>query len=284
LDEQCHSALRQPAANSQIRAAPTTRDTQFLEGFRRMLMKPAFHESATPAGAATAAADHLLERLEAIRRENGRVTLAVSGGSTPRLMFEQIAKREFDWKDVHIFWVDERCVPPDHADSNYRMTREALLAPIELPAEQVHRIEGELSPEISAGRYVSVIREFFGLAPEELPRFDIVHLGMGSDAHTASLFPGESLILERKHVAASVYSAARDSHRVTLLPGVVLNAAETFFLVTGEDKARPLRDLFEEPLEPLLRPAQLFARESTNVRWFVDRAAAQGFGGVADRD
>jgi 6-phosphogluconolactonase len=242
-------------------------------------VKPAHHESATPAGAAIAAAEHLIERLQTIRLEKGRAMLAVSGGSTPRLMFEHLAKRKFDWKDVHMFWVDERCVPPDHADSNYRMTREALLAPLGLPNEQVHRVEGELSPELAVDRYVSGIRKCFGLAPEELPRFDMIHLGMGSDAHTASLFPGEALIFERKHIAASVYSAARDSHRVTLLPGVLLNAAETFFLVTGEDKARPLREVFEEPLEPLLRPAQLFARQGQNVRFFLDRAAAQGLGG-----
>ena len=240
-------------------------------------MKPVFHEAGSPADAAKSAAEFLLAQANAAVQRRGRAAIAVSGGSTPRLMFEGLASRGCDWKNVHIFWVDERCVPPGHSESNYRMTREAFLDPCGFPAEQVHRIEGELPPQQAADRYVALIQEFFQLQPDELPRFDVVHLGMGADAHTASLFPGESLILDRKHIAASVYSAARDSHRITLLPGVLLDARSAFFLVTGDDKAEPLRRLLHEPFDPLARPAQLFANEMPDVRWFLDQAAARGF-------
>ncbi len=239
-------------------------------------MTPDYLASPTPRKAAESAAHHLLGRLRVALDRKGWAAIAFSGGSTPRLMFEHLAGLDFDWTGVHIFWVDERCVPQDHAESNYRMTRQALLEPLRFPGEQVHRIEGELSPEQAADRYVSTLHEFFELREDDLPRFDIIHLGMGADAHTASLFPGESLILDRKHVAAAVYSAARDSYRVTLLPGVLLHAAEIFFLVTGKDKSETLLSLFMETFDPLALPAQLMAHEGSNVRWFLDEAAAEG--------
>ena len=238
-------------------------------------MPPNCHVSSDKAAAASTAADHILQSLAAALAERPTATLAVSGGSTPKLMFEAMAAAEFDWRRVHVFWVDERCVPPDHPDSNFGMTRRAWLDSVALPAEQVHRIEGEREPQQAAADYEADIRRFFKLDEDGLPRFDVVHLGMGPDSHTASLFPGESLIDDRRGIAASVYAASKQSYRVTLLPGVLLSANETVFLVSGSDKAEPLRDVFQELLDTSLRPVQLFARQSKNVHWFLDNGAAE---------
>ena len=186
------------------------------------------HVSATKQAAAEAAGSHILERLAAARRVGGRATLAVSGGSTPRLMFQAMAGAGFDWAGVHIFWVDERCVRPDHADSNYGMTKEALLDAIAIAPARVYRIRGECEPAEAASLYCQEIDDAFGLhekAPGTMPRFDVIHLGMGPDAHTASLFPGETLIGDREGLAASVYAVSKENWRVTLLPGVLLAAA-----------------------------------------------------------
>ena len=237
-------------------------------------MNPRFHIAQGKEQAASAAAEFAVDRLAQALKEREKVTLAVSGGSTPRLMFEHLAAGQFDWRRVHIFWVDERCVPPDHTDSNYRMVREALLEPTGIEAGQVHRIEGELQPEEAASRYGAAISEFFQLEEGGLPRFDVVHLGMGADGHTASLFPGSPLIHEQAGIAAAAYAASRDSHRVTLLPRPILAARSVFFLVAGADKAATLQRVLAGPANPADLPAQRIAREREDIEWFVDQTAA----------
>jgi len=186
-------------------------------------------------------------------------TLAVSGGSSPRKMFEWMAAQDFDWSKLHLYWVDERAVPPDHADSNYRMTREALLDTVR--PGSVHRILGELPPAEAATRYTM-----------ELPaRFDVVHLGMGADAHTASLFPGLAEIEDREGRAAAVWVPKLNAHRVTLLPRMILDAGEIAVLAAGADKAKTLLEVFTEPRDPIVRPIQM-ALDRAN--WFLDPAAA----------
>jgi 6-phosphogluconolactonase len=138
----------------------------------------------------------------------------------------------------------------------------------------VHRIEGEREPPVAAKRYANDLVESCGLAEGEAPRFDVLHLGMGDDAHTASLFPGEPLILDRSGLVGSVYASAKKSYRVSLLPNVLLHAAHVVFLVTGADKAKPLKAVLEGPQDFLAYPAQLVDRQAENVVWFVDRAAA----------
>jgi 6-phosphogluconolactonase len=219
--------------------------------------------------AAAACAQHLVDRLDAVLSGAPRAALAVSGGSTPRLMFDAMAKLSIDWKRVHLFSVDERCVPPDDALSNYRMTREHLLDRIHIPAENVHRIRGEVEPENAAREYALSIERFFGSTPQ----FDLVQLGMGADGHTASLFPGSPLIGDREGVARAVYAESMRQWRVTLLPGVLLAAREAVFLVSGLDKAETLRQVRTGPLDPSRLPAQIVARAHPNVAWFVDEAA-----------
>ncbi|MBN2046261.1 MAG: 6-phosphogluconolactonase, partial [Anaerolineaceae bacterium] len=140
----------------------------------------------------------IAERIRAA--EGQRFTLAVSGGSTPKRMFQHLARETLNWSKVHLFWVDERCVPPDHAESNYRMTAENLLSDVNLPAGQIHRMRGELLPAAGAEVYETELKSFFGA--DALPRFDLILLGMGDDGHTASIFPDSPLLDEKDRWAA----------------------------------------------------------------------------------
>jgi 6-phosphogluconolactonase len=228
-----------------------------------------------PPAAAKACGDEILDILEKARRERGRAMLAVSGGSTPRLMFQAMAKRSFDWSNVQVFQVDERCVPPDHELSNFRMTREALLDSAGIEENQFHRIRGELAPEDASRLYVEDIRQSFNLAPGELPVFDAIQRGMGPDAHTASLFPGEPLIRDRTGIAAAVYVEKAYvekmmQHRVTLLPGVLERARHTLCLATGDEKAEALRQVLRGAFDPVNVPSQI---KSADTVWYIDKKA-----------
>lgn len=222
--------------------------------------------------AAEACAQYAAGILEATLSRQGRATFALSGGSTPKLLFGRLASCGIRWDRVQFFWVDERPVPPDDPQSNYRLAREHLLLPARVPPRNVHRIEGERPPDEAAQRYTEEIRDFFRLGPAELPRFDVVQCGLGADGHTASLFPGSPLLEDRDRIAAAVYAEAPRQWRVTLLPGVLLAASHTVFLVTGEDKARAVRNTFREPYNPQRYPAQIASGDG--VVWFLDRAAA----------
>jgi 6-phosphogluconolactonase len=226
---------------------------------------------ADPTAAAQACGAAIFEILESACRERGTATLAVSGGSTPRLMFEWMATQDFDWSRTDLFWVDERCVPVDDERSNYRMTREALLNAIDPAPSRIHRIQGELTPDEAALLYRDDIARSFRLEPGELPVFDAVQRGMGPDGHTASLFPGEPLIANRTGIAAAVWVEKFKQHRVTLLPGVLERARQTLCLVSGQDKAEALHRVLRGPLDPLQVPSQIASKTMT---WFVDTDAA----------
>jgi len=225
-----------------------------------------------PAAAAEACGTAIFELLARARSLRGRATLAVSGGTTPRIMFEWMARQAFDWTAVHLFWVDERCVPADDAQSNYRMTRESLLDTIALGPDQVHRVPVELEPAAAAAAYAGEIRRVLGLPDGELPVFDVLQRGMGPDAHTASLFPGEALIADRTGIAAAVWVEKFGQYRVTLLPGVLERARTTLCLVTGADKAAALREVLEGTGEVLQVPSKL---SSPEMLWFLDAAAVR---------
>jgi 6-phosphogluconolactonase len=225
-----------------------------------------------PQAAAEACGDRILEILAQARRERGRATLAVSGGSTPRLMFEAMAKRQFDWRGIEIFQVDERCVPPDHTLSNFRMIRESLLSAISIDESQFHRMQGELAPAEAAALYADEIRGSLGLGSGELPVFDVIQRGIGPDAHTASLFPGEPLINDRTGIVASVWVEKMGQHRITLLRGVLERARHTLCLAAGADKAESLQWVLERPFDPLMFPSQI---ASANTVWYVDKSAGR---------
>jgi 6-phosphogluconolactonase len=224
--------------------------------------------------AAEACAGYVAARLEEALSGKEYATLALSGGLTPKPMFESLAARRVPWPQIHLFWVDERAVPPTDAQSNFKLAAEALLMPARVPQRNIHRIHAELMPEVAARRYAAEIRDFFGLELGEMPGFDVMHRGIGPEAHTASLFPGEPLIEDREEIAAALYVEKLGQWRITLLPGVIEAARNTVMLVAGTDKAEAVRATFHEPYEPRRHPAQLASLHGRAVVWFLDQAAA----------
>jgi 6-phosphogluconolactonase len=239
-----------------------------------MTVQSFVYESAD--SASVACARKALELLESTLFSQPRAALAVSGGSTPKRMFAEMAQSRFNWTNVHLFWVDERCVPPTDSQSNYKLAKDYFIDAARFPAANVHRIQGELAPTDAAKLYAADIRSFFEL-PETggpMPRFDVIHRGLGPDAHTASLFPGEPLIDDRKNLAAAVYAEKFHQWRVTLLPGVLEAARHTLMLAAGSDKAEPLKSVLREPYDPKKYPAQITTYDGAGVIWFLDKAAA----------
>jgi 6-phosphogluconolactonase len=227
--------------------------------------------AAGASAAAEACAERVTELLGDALSHRETASFAVSGGSTPKLLFDKLAAGAVPWDRVHLFWVDERCVPPTDDASNYKLAYAHLIAPAHIPEANIHRIYGEMDPHEAAARYVADIRGFFHLDGAELPRFDVVHRGMGPDAHTASLFPGSPLTEDRTGIAAAVFAPQFNQWRVTLLPGALEAARNTVLLVAGADKAEALRAVFHDAYDPKKHPAQIGARQAL---WFVDRAAA----------
>jgi 6-phosphogluconolactonase len=217
------------------------------------------------------AAGHCAAQILQYLSESPRPTLAISGGSSPRAMFEVFATIPFFWSRVQLFWVDERCVPPTDAQSNFKLANDTWLAPAKFPLANIHRVQTERDPEGAAETYAGELRLVFG---EGIPQFDVIHRGMGPDAHTASLFPGEPLIDDRTGLAAAVFVEKLNSHRVTLLPAVLLAAKHTVMLVAGADKAQPLADVLYGPHDPKQFPCQLTERDGGDVVWFLDPEAA----------
>lgn len=237
-------------------------------------MPDSLRVSATPEEAASACAAYVIEILSEAQKAQPSVTFAISGGSSPKPMFSKLAQSDLDWSNIHFFWVDERCVPPTDNQSNFKMADEALLSPAAIPKYNIHRIHGELTPDEAAVQYVQEIRRFFQLPEHELPVFDLIHRGIGPDAHTASLFPGEPLIANRTGIAAAVWVEKMRSHRVTLLPGVLLAARRTVLQVAGPDKAEPVHNILKGPEDPFQFPGQIATRGSDKAVWFLDQAAA----------
>ena len=177
------------------------------------------------------------------------------------------------WNAIHFFWGDERHVPPDHPDSNFRMAREAMLDRVPVPAENVHRIPAERpDAQRAAAEYEATLRSFFALASGEWPRCDLILLGLGKEGHTASLFPGGDAVRERERLVVAPWVEAQKTFRITLTPPVLNQARRAMFLVSGEEKAEALHAVLEGPREPERYPAQIV---EGNRLWMVDRAAAR---------
>ena len=236
------------------------------------------HTYADPKETAGFCAQHILALLEDASAGGSNASLAVSGGSTPRLLFEAFARAQFDWTRVHLFWVDERAVPPNHEQSNYRLAERNFLLPAHFPVRNVHRVQAELRPELAAERYVRDLHAFFGTVPGDVPAFNVIHQGMGPDAHTASLFPGEPLIDDRETLVAAIWNEKMSQWRITLGPVVLLAARHTVMLVTGTDKRDALSHVFHSEYSPREYPTQIM-RNAHSVTWYLDRAAAEGLDG-----
>ena len=224
-----------------------------------------------PSAVARAGAERFAAAAERAIAASGRFAVALAGGSTPRATYQILAQAFRDliaWEKVEIFFGDERCVPPEHPDSNYRMAREALLDRVPLAADHVHRIPGELPPEEAARDYQATLERVLGPAP----RFDLVLLGMGKDGHTASLFPGTTALAEREKKVAAVHVTQLDTWRVTLTAPVLCAAAEVVVMTVGDEKADALALALDGPDGAV--PIQLVRPTSGKMAWLVDRAAA----------
>jgi len=227
------------------------------------------------AALADAAARHVVESAQAAIQARGAFSIALSGGSTPRELHRRLASppllEQTDWSHVHVFFGDERCVPPDHADSNYRMAYETLLSRVPVPEAQIHRMKGELQPAEAASDYEQQLHAFFGNEP---PRLDLILLGMGDNGHTASLFPGLTAVHEQQRWVVAEYVGEVSMWRITLTPYVINLGREALFLVSGSGKAAMLRSVLEGPFAPDERPAQIVRPSPGEVMWLVDAAAA----------
>ncbi len=236
------------------------------------------HVFSTPNALAEAAAVYVTHLAHAAISEHGGFSLALSGGSTPRALHTRLAHEPWrdavDWGRVHVFWGDERCVPPDHPDSNYRMARETLLDHVPILPAQVHRLRGELPPDQAAAAYEAELRGLFPSAP--WPAFDLVLLGMGDDGHTASLFPDTAALAETERWAVANHVEKLDAWRLTLTAPAINHAAHVAFLVAGAAKAERLREVLRGPYQPTVLPSQLIRPASGQLDWFVDLAAASG--------
>jgi len=209
-------------------------------------------------------------------RERGRYTVALSGGSTPRGLHQELVanfSKQLPWDKVFFFWGDERHVPPDFPESNFRMAKETLLSKLPIPTDNVFRMAGDLpDANQAAGIYEQTLREFFRPASGRFPRFDFILLGIGSDGHTASLFPGTKALEENQRFAVGNWVDQHSTWRITLTYPVLNNAANVIFLVEGSGKAEIVRKALKDPAENL--PCQGVHSENGELMWYLDQAAA----------
>ena len=231
----------------------------------------------TLAAASWAASTHFedLARIKAIERQPFAV--ALSGGSTPQVLYQILGSPTFagrvQWANVHLFQVDERCVPPEHPQSNYRMIRETLLTDSPLPVANFHRMQAErMDRERASKEYAEEISRVLKPGPGEFPRFGLILLGMGQDGHTASLFPGSAALNEEAAWVCPNYIEALNMYRLTVTFPILNAAANVLFLVAGKEKAEILKQVLEGP--PKRFPVQSVQPANGRVSWFLDEAAA----------
>lgn len=221
---------------------------------------------------ARAAAENFVAHAREAIAARGKFTVALTGGTTPKDTYEMLGTEEYasqvDWPRVQIFWGDERAVPPDHKDSNYRMVREALLDHITIPEDSVHRMHGEAEPVASAAAYEQRIADIVG------DRFDLVHLGMGGDTHIMSLFPGSSALAEKTKRVVGHYAESVGMWRITMTAPVVNAARHITFIVAGADKADAVARVLEGPRDPDTIPAQIVEPTNGEVLWLIDIPAS----------
>lgn len=227
-------------------------------------------------GLSRAAAELFVAQAVQSIRERDHFLTALNGGSTPTRLFQLLAsdfRRQVEWKDVHVFWGDERCVPPDDPGSSYGQARQALLRHVPIPEANLHRVKGELGPEDASQDYARVLKEFAS-PPFNWPRFDLVFLGMGEDGHTASLFPGSPVEASEPTLPVTAHYQDRPANRVTLTPLVFNTARVIAFMAAGEKKVQTFAEVQSDRYNPERYPAQRIAPRDGRLIWLVDAAAA----------
>jgi 6-phosphogluconolactonase len=226
------------------------------------------------------AAEYFIHLAEEAVARSARFTVALAGGSTPRSVYALLGSTGYQeripWHQVHLFWGDERCVPPDHPESNYRMVRESLLAKIKIPSENVHRMPGEKEPGVAALEYEAMLKEFFHLSRSSFPRFDLILLGIGEDGHTASLFPQSDAVAEVERLVVASRAQQKDLYRLTLTLPVLNHAADVVFLVAGESKAAIVKKLTQTKAGASLLPAARVRPHHGRLSWLITQDAAAG--------
>jgi 6-phosphogluconolactonase len=227
-----------------------------------------------------AAAAQFISSTRTAAATTGRSAVGLSGGSTPKGLYTLLAtaayREQIPWPQVHLFWGDERCVPPDHPESNYRMVRESLLSKLDIPQKNVHRMAGEKDPELAAAEYEQELSNFFQLSDAGTPRFDLILLGLGDDGHTASLFPESEALEDMKHLVAAVHVEKLASHRLTLTLPVLNNAAQIVFLVAGENKSVVLEKILRTGSRSSTLPAARVQPVDGQLTWLITEDAAAG--------
>jgi len=227
---------------------------------------------------ARAAAEQFIRIADESIKLRGRFAVALSGGATPKTMYEQLASAEMvgrvKWNRVYVFWGDERCVPPGDVVSNYRLAYESLLLHAPIPPQNVHRIHGELPPERAAHEYERRLADFFSLVHKDPPRFDLLLLGMGANGHIASMFPNATALHEKGRTVVEQYVEELQTWRITITPPVINRAANVTFLVSGQEKADLMRAVLNGPYQPDRFPAQIVNLVAGRLVWMVDDAAA----------
>lgn len=222
------------------------------------------------------AAELFVERAAESIAARGRFLTALNGGGTPNRLFQLLAteyREKIDWQHVHVFWGDERCVPPGEVGSSYGQAREALLDHVPIPASNIHRVKGELEP-VEASRDYALTLSGFASPPLDFPRFDLVYLGMGEDGHTASLFPGSPLDVTEPALPVTAQYQDRPANRVTLTPLVFNQARTVVFMAAGEKKAATLAEVLSDRYDPERLPAQRISPKKGSLIWLVDGEAA----------
>ncbi|MGP6159371.1 MAG: 6-phosphogluconolactonase [Vulcanimicrobiaceae bacterium] len=232
-----------------------------------------FIVAADEAALAKAVAEHVVEVAHESLAARGRFDLALAGGSTPKAAYQLLAaaplRERVDGAKVRFFFGDERCVPPDDAQSNYKMAHDALLGPLSIPPERIFRMHGEDDPPSAARSYARTLLEQLGSAPV----LDLVMLGMGPDGHTASLFPGTDPLLDDEALVRAPYVEKFSTYRLSLTPRVINAARNVAIAAAGKAKAEALRDVLEGPHDPIRRPIQVVQPTSGTLTWLLDRAA-----------
>ncbi len=233
-----------------------------------------------PATLMRGAADEFQRVAEAAVVARGRAAVALAGGSTPRGLYSALAagtasgRRRIRWAAVHLFFGDERAVPPDHPESNFRMAYETLLGQVPLPPANIHRVGAERPAGAAAKLYEAELRKWFKLERDQRPRFDLVLLGLGADGHTASLFPGTAALREKRRLVTVSQPPQDGLERITLTLPVLNHASEVMFLVSGPAKAPRVRQVLLGPVAGDALPAQRVSPSLGRLVWMLDEAAA----------
>jgi 6-phosphogluconolactonase len=223
----------------------------------------------------TAAANFIIELANKSILKNGRFCMALSGGNTPRKLYELLARPGYsnllDWKNIFVFWSDERCLPISDNDNNSHMAFHALLNHVPIPAENIFPVPVNFAPQRAAASYEATIQTFFK-AP--LPQFDLIMLGLGENGHTASLFPFSSILTEKEHIVKDVFIDELKNFRISFTVPLINHAKHILFLVSGKEKATILKIIFSGNKHPEEYPAQLIKPVNGNTYWYIDKDAA----------